>query len=80
VDSKKLKYGLAFVGTGAVLAMGGLSIAIGNVNAAGPQVIPAAEQSTDIHSETRNPGAPETSVAVPPITTAPYVIPTGEPQ
>jgi hypothetical protein len=82
VYSKQLKLVAAGLGTGAVLAMGGLTVAVGDVSAAGIDPVPAAPELTtgETATETTAPKAPETSVAVPPITTPPYTIPTGEPQ
>jgi len=82
VDSKQVKFMLATVGAGAVLAAGVLTFAIGDVNAAVPQPVPSGAGITtgQTVTETTAPSSPETSVAVPPITTAPYTIPTGEPQ
>ena len=82
MQSKQLKLMLGTVGAGAVLAMGVLTMAIGDVNAAVPQPVPAGSGITtgETFTKTTAPTAPETSMAVPPITTAPYTIPTGEPQ
>ena len=82
MDSKRLKFILATAGAGAVLAMGVLTVAVGNVNAAVPQPIPAKVHSTFgvTKTDTTPPTEPETTMAVPPIATAPYTIPTGEPQ
>lgn len=82
MDSKHMKFMLATAGAGAVLAAGILTVAIGDVNAAVPQPVPSVAGITtgQTVTETTAPSSPETSVAVPPITTAPYTIPTGEPQ
>jgi len=82
MDSKRMKFMLATVGAGAVLAMGVLTLAIGNVNAAVPQPVPAKVDSTFgvTKTNTTPPTEPETTMAVPPIATKPYTIPTGEPQ
>jgi hypothetical protein len=78
VDSKQVKLMLLAVGAGAVLTMGVLNVASSDVKAAVPQPVPASSGETVTKSTA--PRAPETSVALPPITTAPYTIPTGEPQ
>lgn len=82
MGSKQVKFMLATAGAGAVLAAGVLTFAIGDVNAAVPQSVPSGAGITtgQTVTETTAPPSPETSVAVPPITTAPYTIPTGEPQ
>ena len=82
MDSKQLKLMLATFGAGAVLAMGVVAVSASDVNAAVPQPVPAGAGTTtgETMTETTAPKAPETSIAVPPITTAPYTIPTGEPQ
>jgi hypothetical protein len=82
VNSKHIKLISATLGAGAVLAMGGLTMAVSDVSAAGPEFFPAAPEITtgETATETTAPESPETSVAVPPITTPPYTIPTGEPQ
>jgi hypothetical protein len=82
VNSKQLKLTSATLGAGAVLAIGGLTVAINDVSAAGPEHFPAGPEITigETATETTAPDAPETSVAVPPITTPPFTIPTGEPQ
>lgn len=82
MDSKRVKLMLATAGAGAVFAAGGLTVSIGDVNAAVPQPIPSGAGITtgQTVTETTAPSSPETSVAVPPITTAPYTIPNGEPQ
>jgi hypothetical protein len=82
VQSKRLKLLLGTVGAGALLGMGVLTVAIGDVNAAVPQPVPSSTGITtgETSTETTAPSEPETSIAVPPITTAPYTIPTGEPQ
>ncbi len=82
MDAKQLKFMLATAGFGAVLAMGVLTFAVGDVNAAVPQPVPSGAGITtgETVTETTAPSEPETSKAVPPITTAPYTIPTGEPQ
>ena len=81
MDSKRMKLMLATVGVGAMLAMGVVTVA-GNVNAAVPQPVPAKVDSTFgvTKTATTPPTEPETTKAVPPIATAPYTIPTGEPQ
>ncbi len=82
MQSKQLKLLLGTVGAGALLGMGVLTVAIGDVNAAVPQPVPSGTGITtgETSTETTAPSEPETSFAVPPITTAPYTIPTGEPQ
>ena len=82
VDSKRLKVMLATAGAGAVLAMGVLTVAVGEVNAAVPQTVPAGTGITtgETTKVSTPPTAPETPMAVPPITTPPFTIPTGEPQ
>jgi hypothetical protein len=82
VDSKKLKFMLATAGAGAVLAMEVLPVAVGDVNAAVPQTVPAGTGITtgETTKESTPPTEPETSMAAPPITTPPFTIPTGEPQ
>jgi hypothetical protein len=81
VDSKRIKLVLSMVGAGAVLAMGGLTVTYADEGprAQGP-VVAAPERTADEPTESTARGVPETSVAVPPITTPPYTIPTGEPQ
>jgi hypothetical protein len=73
---------LGTAGAGAVLAMGVLTVSVGDVNAAVPQTIPAGTGITtgETTKKSSAPTAPETSMAVPPITTPPFTIPTGEPQ
>jgi hypothetical protein len=81
VDSRRVKIMLGTAGAGAILAMGVVSIATGDVNAAVPQPVPYKVGATgQTVTETTAPSEPETSKAVPPITTAPYTIPPGEPQ
>lgn len=82
VDSKQIKLLLVTAGAGAVLAAGVLFFAIGDVYAAVPQHVPpeAGITTGQTVTETTAPSSPETSMAVPAITTAPYTIPTGEPQ
>lgn len=82
MDSKRVKFMLGTAGAGAVLAAGVLTFAIGDVNAAVPQPVPSKSGTStgQTVTETTAPSEPETSVAVPPITTAPYTIPPGEPQ
>nr|WP_194945719.1 hypothetical protein [Mycolicibacterium malmesburyense] len=82
MDSRRLKLLLAMFGVGAVFAMGGLTVAYAESNSATRAPIVAAPELTTGETSTRStaPSAPETAVAVPPITTAPYTIPTGEPQ
>ena len=82
MDSKRVKFMLGTAGAGAVLAAGVLSFAIGDVNAAVPQPVPSKSGAStgQTVTETTAPSEPETSIAVPPITTAPYTIPPGEPQ
>jgi hypothetical protein len=82
MGAKHLTFMLATAGAGAALAMGVLTFAIGDVNAAVPQPLPSGAGITtgQTVTETTAPPTPETSMAVPPITTAPYTIPTGEPQ
>lgn len=82
MGSKRTKLVLAMVGTGAVLAMGGLTLALdGDYSAQQSPAVASAERTADETStKTTARGVPETSVAVPPITTPPYTIPTGEPQ
>ena len=82
MGSKQLKLMLGTVGAGAMLAMGVMTVAIGDVKADVPQPVPVGSGITTgkTTTETTPPTAPETSMAVPEITTAPYTIPTGEPQ
>ena len=72
----------ATAGAGAVLALGVLTVAVGDVNAAVPQTVPAGTGITtgETTKESTPPTAPGISMAVPPITTPPFTIPTGEPQ
>lgn len=72
----------AALGVGALLTAAGVTL-VGNETAtAGVEFLPAAPEATlgATQTEERAPSRPETSVAVPPITTAPYTIPTGEVQ
>lgn len=81
MNSKRTKLVLAMVGAGAVLAMGGLTVAVSDDGSAQQATAVAkADRNDDTSTETKVTGVPETSVAVPPITTPPYTIPTGEPQ
>ena len=81
MDSKQLKLMLGMAGVGAVLAMGGLTVTFdGDGSAAQAPAVAVAERADDSAEGTTVRGVPETSFAVPPITTAPYTIPTGEPQ
>lgn len=75
-------FAMTTAGAGAVLAAGALTVEISDVNAAVPQPVPSGAGITtgQTVTETTAPSSPETSVAVPPITTAPYTIPTGETQ
>ncbi len=59
----------AAVAVGAVLAAALMTVQGGTVNDTGGRVT----TETTVHG-------PETSVAIPPITTPPFTIPTGEPQ
>ncbi|OBB48175.1 MULTISPECIES: hypothetical protein [unclassified Mycobacterium] len=81
MNSRRLKLLLAMVGTGAVFASG-LTLAYAETHSATGAPAVAAPQLTTGETSTKStaPSTPETSVAVPPITTAPYTIPTGEPQ
>jgi len=78
VDSKRVKFMLGTAGAGAILAAGVLSFAIGDVNAAVPQPVPATSGAGQTVTETTAPSELETSVAVPAITTAPYTNGPGE--
>jgi hypothetical protein len=83
MNSNRIKLASAVVGAGAVLAMGGLTLAVddGGVARQAPVVAGADLKAADEDSTTtKQRGVPETSVAVPPITTPPFTIPTGEPQ
>ncbi|HEX2211923.1 MAG TPA: hypothetical protein VHH12_00335, partial [Mycobacterium sp.] len=76
-----MKFVLAMVGAGAVLAMGALTVAVSDDRPGRDATAAAsADRNDDTSTETKVTGVPETSVAVPPITTPPYTIPTGEPQ
>ena len=70
---------LATAGAGAVVAMGVLTSTISDVNAAVPQQVPSGTGSGQTVAETTAPSSPETTEAVPPITTALYTNTTGEP-
>lgn len=82
MNSKQVKLISATLGAGAVVAMGALTVAVSDANAAGPEHVPASPELTtgETSTETTAPESPETSIAVPPITTPPFTIPTGEPQ
>jgi hypothetical protein len=78
VDSKRVKFMLGTAGAGAIIAAGVLSFAIGDVNAAVPQPVPSKSGAGQTVTETTAPSEPETSIAMPPITTAPYTNGPGE--
>jgi hypothetical protein len=77
VNSKQLKLVSAAIGAGAVVAMGGLAVAMSNVSGAQPEPPPPGPVTTtpvttgEISTETTAPPAPETSIATPEITTTP---------
>ena len=84
--NSKLKLGAATIGTSAVLAMGAFAVASSGMSAAQdetemptPGPVTTSEITTgETVTETVAPEAPETTAAVPPITTTPTPIPTGE--
>ena len=59
--------------------MGAVTSTIGDVNAAVPEPIPSGAGAGQTVTETTAPSTPETTKAVPAITTAPYTNTTGEP-
>jgi hypothetical protein len=81
VISKQFKMASAGVGAGALIAMGAFGVAFSNVSAAeeptpappGPVTTPEISTGATITDTTEMEG-PETSVAVPPITTPPSTI------
>ncbi len=86
MNSKQIKTCSATLGAGAVLAMGALAVATSNTSVAQedppvPGPVTTSEITTgETVTETVAPEAPETTAAVPPITTTPTPIPTGEVQ
>ena len=81
--NSKLKLGSATIGAGAILAMGGLAVA-GLSSAQDETEVPAPGPVTtseittgETITQTVAPENPETTAAVPPITTTPTPIPTG---
>jgi hypothetical protein len=74
VNSKQLKFVLATIGSGGLLAMGAFAAVSSGTSAA--DTLPVAPQARQEASTTKAPDV----VATPPITTAPFTIPTGEPQ
>ncbi|SEH77271.1 hypothetical protein SAMN04489835_3950 [Mycolicibacterium rutilum] len=80
MTTKRIKLMLAMFGGGALLAMGALTVALEeSVAQQAPAVVAQPEITTgETSTKTTAPSAPETSVAVPPFTTAPYTNTTGE--
>jgi hypothetical protein len=78
IQSKQLS---ATIGAGSVLLMVALTAAVGGLSA-GPQPVTARTALTTGETTTKGaaPSKPETSMAIPPITTPPFTIPTGEVQ
>jgi hypothetical protein len=71
VQAKQWKVGSATIGVSAVVAMGALGVAFGNVSSAEPGHVvgPAAPQATgQTVTTTTPPPAPETSAATPSVT------------
>jgi hypothetical protein len=75
VNSMQFKLVSATFGAGALVAMGVFAAASSGASAAGPQQVSPLPQKVATNETT-----PPDVVATPPITTAPFTIPTGEPQ
>jgi len=86
MNSKQIKLCSATVGASAVLAMGAFAVLTSGTSVAEqdpptPGPVTTSEITTgETVTETVLPEAPETTAAVPPITTTPTPIPTGEVQ
>ena len=83
MNSRQMRLVGAAFGAGTVLAMGALTVSAGETGESRLAPVPGASEVTLGETTTKRTGArsaPETSVAVPPITTAPFTIPTGEVQ
>ncbi|AMO62758.1 Uncharacterised protein [Mycolicibacterium phlei] len=84
MNSNRFKLLTASLGTGALLAMGAVSVATTTVaqddeNPVTPGPVTTSEITTgETITETVAPEAPETTAAVPPITTTPETVSTGE--
>ena len=74
MNSKQLKLVSATIGSSALLAMGAFAAVSSGISAA--DTLPVVPQAQEEASTTKAPDV----VATPPITTAPFTIPTGEPQ
>ena len=70
MDSTKLKLMCATAGAGAVLAAGGLTVALGAVHAPSGSLVSDTPSATlgETATTTTAPSAPETPVATPPVT------------
>jgi hypothetical protein len=71
VDSTKVKLMCATAGAGAVLAAGGLTVALGAVHAPSGSLVsdtPSATVGETATTTTTAPSAPQTPVATPPVT------------
>lgn len=73
MDSTKVKLMCATAGAGAVLAAGGLTVALGAVHAPSGSLVSDTPSATlgETATTTTAPSAPETPVATPPVTATP---------
>ena len=85
MNSKQIKMFSATLGTGALLTMGGIAVAVGTSSAQEVEPLPPGPVTTseittgETSTETVAPEAPESPVATPPITTPPSTIATVQP-